>query len=103
MLAKAPNDFAFVLADAIRSACIKAALLPYDQARIRGLCHQGRWECALAAIRHLDLPGLTGTCGRARANDVISALSRLRQDMSPSCPSDVPTASGHEVARERRW
>jgi hypothetical protein len=27
-----PNDFAFVLAEAIRSACIKAALLAYDEA-----------------------------------------------------------------------
>ena len=60
MLAKVPNDFAFVLAEAIRSACIKAALLAYDQAGIRGLCHEGRWESALAAIRHLDLLGLTG-------------------------------------------
>jgi hypothetical protein len=60
MLAKAPNDSAFVLADAIRSACIKAALLAYDDAGIRGLCHEGRWEYALAAIRHLDLRGLTG-------------------------------------------
>jgi hypothetical protein len=57
---KAPNDSASVLADAIRSACIKAALLAYDDAGIRGLCHEGRWECALAAIRHLDLRGLTG-------------------------------------------
>ena len=60
MLAKAPNDSASVLADAIRSACIKVALLAYDDAGIRGLCHKGRWECALAAIRHLDLRGLTG-------------------------------------------
>jgi hypothetical protein len=60
MPAKARNDSAFVLADAIRAACIKAALLAYDDAGIRGLCHEGRWECALAAIRHLDLPRLTG-------------------------------------------
>jgi len=46
MRAKAPNDSASVLADAIRSACIKAALLAYDDAGIRGLCHEGRWECA---------------------------------------------------------
>ena len=60
MLAKAPNDSASVLADAIRSACIKEALLAYDDAGIRGLCHEGRWECALDAIGHLDLRGLTG-------------------------------------------
>jgi len=36
MLAKAPNDSASVLADAIRSACTKAALLAYDDAGMRG-------------------------------------------------------------------
>ena len=45
---EAPNDSASVVADAIRSAYIKAALLAYDDAGIRGLCHEGRWECALA-------------------------------------------------------
>ena len=63
MLAKAPNDSASALADAIRSACIKAALLAYDDAGIRGLCHEGRWECALDAMGHLDLRGLTGLVG----------------------------------------
>ena len=60
MLAKAPNDSASVLADAIRSACIKAALLAYGDAGIRGLCHERRWACALAAMPHLDLRELTG-------------------------------------------
>jgi pentatricopeptide repeat protein len=60
MPAKAPNDSAFVLADAIRSACIKAAVQAYDDAGIRGLCQEGRWECALAALRQLDLRRLTG-------------------------------------------
>jgi hypothetical protein len=60
MPAKAPNDSASVLVDAVRSACLKAALLAYDDAGIRGLCHEGRWECALAAIRHLDLRELSG-------------------------------------------
>ena len=102
MLAKAPNDSASVLADAIRSACIKEALLAYDDAGIRGLCHEGRWECALAAIRSSRSAWANWTCGRAGANEVITAFSRLRQDMSASCPSDVPTASGREVAHERR-
>ena len=60
MPGKAPNDSTVVLIDAVRAECIKAALLAYDDAGIRGLCHEGRWECALAAIRHLDLRGLTG-------------------------------------------
>jgi len=36
MLAKAPNDSASVLADAIRSACIMAALLATLQLALRG-------------------------------------------------------------------
>lgn len=60
---KRHNDFTIVLADAVRAECIKAALLAYDDAGIRGLCHEGRWECALDAIRHLDLRALTGPAG----------------------------------------
>ena len=33
----------------------EAALAAYEDAGIRGLCADGRWEAALAAIRHLDL------------------------------------------------
>jgi hypothetical protein len=39
---------------------MKAALLAYDDAGIRGLCHEGRWEDALDALRHLDLRALVG-------------------------------------------
>ena len=48
-----------VLAEALRVACAKAALLAYDDAGIRGLCHEGRWECALAALRDFDLQAVT--------------------------------------------
>jgi hypothetical protein len=54
------NDSTVIPVDAVRAECIKAALLAYDDAGIRGLCHEGRWECALNAIRHLDLRALTG-------------------------------------------
>ena len=32
-----------------------AALAAYEDAGIHGLCAEGRWEAALAAIRHVDL------------------------------------------------
>ena len=60
MPGKARNDSTVVLIDAVRAECIKAALLAYDDARIRGLCHEGRWESAMDAIRHLDLRPLVG-------------------------------------------
>lgn len=43
------------LAEAVRAACLTAALESYEDASIRGLCHEGAWECAVGAIRTLDL------------------------------------------------
>jgi hypothetical protein len=48
-------DNAFILIEAVRAACLDAAVLAYEDAGIRGLCADGRWEAALAAIRQLDL------------------------------------------------
>ncbi len=45
------------LIEAVRAACLNAALAAYEDAGIRGLCAEGRWEAALAAIRHADLSG----------------------------------------------
>ncbi len=43
------------LAEAVRDACRKAAREAYENAGISGLCEEGRWECAISAIRALDL------------------------------------------------
>ena len=43
------------LAEAVREACLKAARDAYENAGISGLCEEGRWECAVDAIRSLDL------------------------------------------------
>ncbi|MBI3095629.1 MAG: acetyltransferase [Rhodocyclales bacterium] len=43
------------LAAAVRAACIQAALDGYEQAQIAGLCHEGAWECAVDAIRRLEI------------------------------------------------
>jgi hypothetical protein len=43
------------LAEAVRAACVKAALEGYERAAISGLCHEGAWECAVDAIRALNL------------------------------------------------
>jgi hypothetical protein len=47
-----------ILVETVRAACLDAALLAYEDAGIRGLCADGRWEAALAAIRDLDLFGV---------------------------------------------
>lgn len=43
------------LALAVRRACIEAALDGYERAQIAGLCQEGAWECAVDAMRMLDL------------------------------------------------
>lgn len=42
----------------VREACLKAAQEAYENAGISGLCEEGRWECAVAAIRSLDLQAI---------------------------------------------
>jgi hypothetical protein len=39
----------------VRNACIQAALEGYEQAQIAGLCQEGAWECAVDAMRMVDL------------------------------------------------
>jgi len=43
------------IAEAVREAFLLAALAAYEEAGIRGLCGEGRWELAIRAIRNLDL------------------------------------------------
>lgn len=43
------------LAERVRRACLEAALDAYEDAGLQGLCAEGRWECALEAIRRLPL------------------------------------------------
>lgn len=45
-------------AEAVRAACLRAAFAAYEDAGIRGLCGEGRWELAVQAIRTLDLQSL---------------------------------------------
>ena len=42
-------------AETVRQACIAAALQAYEDAGISGLCHEGRWEYAVDAMRRLPL------------------------------------------------
>lgn len=43
------------VAEAVRQACLTAALDAYEQGGFAGLCAEGRWELALDAIRALDV------------------------------------------------
>lgn len=46
------------LADAVRNACIEAALAAYEDAGIAGLCAEGRWEAAISAMQSLDVKAI---------------------------------------------
>ena len=48
-------DTKYQLVETVRDACLKAARDAYENAGISGLCEEGRWECAVAAIRSLNL------------------------------------------------
>lgn len=46
------------LAEKIRAAYVETALTSYEDASANGLCAQGAWECAVDAMRHLDVAAL---------------------------------------------
>jgi hypothetical protein len=52
------------MAEQVRAALIEAAMAAYEDAAIRGLCSEGAWEVAVAAMRKLDL---APTMGRRRS------------------------------------
>jgi len=49
------DDHRLRQAEQIRAACLEAAIKAYEQASISGLCGEGAWEVARAAIERLDL------------------------------------------------
>ena len=51
------------LAEAVRSACLHASLEAYERAAMSGLCHEGAWECAVDAMRALDLDAIISRPG----------------------------------------
>ena len=57
------DQTALRVAKASRDACVDAALLAYEDAGIRGLCAEGRWEVALDAIRGVDLSSIVDRTG----------------------------------------
>jgi hypothetical protein len=68
---------ALQLAEAVRQACIDAALRAYEDAGWSGLCQEGRWEYAVDAMRAMHLRPL------------VHAL--LHEGKSPVPPADTRT------------
>lgn len=59
------SDRESALADAVRRACIAAAIDGYHDASVRGLCAEGAWEAAVGAMQSLDVEALVHTHCRA--------------------------------------
>ena len=53
------------LAEAVREACLRAAVQAYEDAGISGLCGEGRWEMAVQALRRLNLQPVVDAFQRA--------------------------------------
>ncbi|MCC6578966.1 MAG: acetyltransferase [Phycisphaeraceae bacterium] len=45
-------------AEAVRRACLRAAMDGYERAGLGGLCEEGRWEMVIDAIRSLDVDAI---------------------------------------------
>ena len=62
-------------AEAVRVACLHAALDGYERAGLSGLCEAGRWEMVVDSLQTLDVHAVVrelaqGLDGEARQDDV---------------------------------
>lgn len=69
--------------EAIRRALIEAAEAAYEDAGIRGLCAEGRWEAAVQAMRAVDVQ----VVARGAVGAPASAESPRGADASASAES----------------
>jgi hypothetical protein len=57
------------IAEAVRRACVEAALAAYEDAQVRGLCREGAWEVAIEAVRSLDIASVIAAAESANKRD----------------------------------
>lgn len=63
------SESALEFAEHVRTACLTAALDAYEDAGLRGLCAEGRWECAIDSLRSLPLSSIVALHGTPAAID----------------------------------
>lgn len=61
------------LAESIRRAVVEAGEAAYEDAGIQGLCAEGRWEAAVAAMRAVDSGAVIRRAPSASADGEQSA------------------------------
>ena len=57
-MAEVTEAGALAVADAVRAACLQAAVDGYEQAGFGGMCEEGRWEMVVDSIRSLNLEAI---------------------------------------------
>jgi hypothetical protein len=72
------NSEVRAVAEKIRAAFVDAALISYEDAAANGLCAQGAWECAVDAMRHVE---------------IIDLLQALPQAVDDQTSSRLPSGS----------
>lgn len=110
------TDLAQQLIEAVRRACVDAAIDGYERASISGLCHEGAWEAAVSAIRMAALDGLaeravradseTGADAPVAAESLRDGVLRLaRRFASPGAPAagSAAAATGTIAAGLLEW
>lgn len=63
-----------VLAAKIRAAFVETAVDAYEDASANGLCAQGAWECAVDAMRHVEIGDLLQGLAQPMADQISSRL-----------------------------
>ncbi|TAN06857.1 MAG: acetyltransferase [Rhodanobacteraceae bacterium] len=58
---QSPDTDRHALAEAVRKACLKAALDGYERAGMSGLCEEGRWEMVVDSLQSLDVDAIVRT------------------------------------------
>lgn len=71
------------MAEQVRRACLTAAVEAYEDAGLRGLCADGRWECARRAIAALDLESVV-----VGDKASVSALGRTSSQAGSHPPAE---------------
>ena len=62
------------LLEQVRAVCIQTALESYENAAADGLCAEGAWECAVDAMRGLQIVDLLKELPQASADQISSRL-----------------------------
>ena len=74
-MAEISNQTMLLIAEKVKSACIKAAIEGYQNAAISGLCHEGASEASISAIRMVDLAPLIQDCILTKSDQNIDSTS----------------------------